>query len=1472
MKNKNYSNQRTGWLLGLVVTLFLLAFSTNQSFSQASYSTDFNINATGWTGTIIRTTATTACGSPSMRRNLYSSAATGNMVSPSVGTSNGALATLTYKYKVANWSANTVGTPNPWGSFNVQYGATATGPWTTFQTINASNHIVSGTCTTATATFTPPAGALFIKWDAFWTAGDYYINFDDVAITQAAGSPCSGTPAPGNTVASSATVCNGSSVNLSLQNLTSGSGVSYVWQHSDDNATWTSFGGNTSTASFTMGAIPKYFQCIVTCGANSGTSASVLVGLNSFINCYCASNATITADTKIDSVQLGTLYVGSSPTACETYTNNTAIPAPVIYFNAPQTLRIRNGSCSGGHFGAFVAAFIDINQDGIYQDPAERVASFNPTTALNSVPLFNFSIPSGGPTGLTGMRIIIRESSAITACGTYSYGETEDYLVDLQNEPACIDPPTAGTALSNISQFCNTSTVNVNLSLNGNSIGLGQTYQWMESPDDVSYSPILGATSTTYTANGVAASTYFRCDVTCGLSTVPSTSVFVESIDPPFSGTISGPASVYVNQAASYTAGGGSSGSLQWIGRLLPATAWQVVPGGVNDPQSIFFGNPGTWEIRLVTSVSGCASDSSNIVSTVVTLQGDNVCDAVPVNIGVNGPFSNVGATVEAGEAQAPVGSCTGNANWCTVYSNTVWFTFTVPAGGSGRYGLGFSPGNWDSQVAIWSAATCGDLLNGTAILIAANDDSSGASPYNSYASAHCLTPGVTYYIQVDGYSSTTNSAFGLRIDDLGPADTAFSGLPAVMCENAASASLVGAVAGGTFSGTGVTGSSFSPTAAGVGPHTITYTLGGLDACYSSSQQVQVDAPTFTYYVDIDGDTYGNSESDILSCDAFAPVGYSADATDCDDNNPSVNPAATEICNSIDDNCDANVDEGFDVDGDGFTSCGGDCNDNDNTVYPGAAEVCNGVDDDCNLLVDDGLTFITYYADVDADGFGDASNSVSTCDGAPAGYTLNTTDCDDNNAAVNPAAVEICNTIDDDCNGLVDENVLVAGPISGPAVQCMAVVTGSATFSISPVFDATSYSWSVPNGMIIVSGQGSTSIFVSWAPLAVSSGIIGALTVTPSNSCGSGVSSSINVDINAVIPVRPSSISGPTKLCPGDNGVYSVSPVARASSYVWTVPAGMVITSGAGTNVITVDVNPGYLGGVVSSRAANACGIGPNRDRSVSVNVPSAPASISGQASGVCSATGVSYTAAAVVSATGYNWSVPAGATITSGQGSISITVDFDGSFGGGNIAVQGTNACGTGSTRNLSVTGAPGLPGVVTGDLTICPGQSGVQYDIATVAGASSYAWSLPGGTTITSGQGTKTILSTWGTNPATGLNLSVNASNGCGTSANRILNGISISVAHCTRIGDQGAITGLNLYPNPASDRATIVFNGTEGADFNLKMVDVIGRTIMTERGTATNGLNQREVNVSQMASGIYFIIIETNEAVEQIRMIVE
>ncbi len=172
-----------------------------------------------------------------------------------------------------------------------------------------------------------------------------------------------------------------------------------------------------------------------------------------------------------------------------------------------------------------------------------------------------------------------------------------------------------------------------------------------------------------------------------------------------------------------------------------------------------------------------------------------------------------------------------------------------------------------------------------------------------------------------------------------------------------------------------------------------------------------------TYYADTDTDGFGDPNVSQSTCDG-TPTGYVTDNTDCDDTNTAVNPGATEVpYNGIDDDCDPlTLDD--DLDADGFDNAN-DCDDSNNTVYPGAPELCDGLDNDCNTLINDGITFTTYYADTDTDGFGDPNVSQSTCDGAPTGYVTDNTDCDDTNTVVNPGATEVpYNGIDDDCNPL----------------------------------------------------------------------------------------------------------------------------------------------------------------------------------------------------------------------------------------------------------------------------------------------------------------------------------------------------------------------------------------------------------------------------------------------------------------------
>lgn len=196
-----------------------------------------------------------------------------------------------------------------------------------------------------------------------------------------------------------------------------------------------------------------------------------------------------------------------------------------------------------------------------------------------------------------------------------------------------------------------------------------------------------------------------------------------------------------------------------------------------------------------------------------------------------------------------------------------------------------------------------------------------------------------------------------------------------------------------------------------------------------------------TFYADTDGDSFGDANNTTLACDL--PSGFVTNADDCNDTNANISPAATEICNLIDDDCDSQIDEGVqftfyaDADNDGFgdasqttlacdvptgyTTNGDDCNDMDGNVNPSAIEICNGIDDNCDGQIDESVQS-TFYLDLDGDGFGDASHTTMACS-VPSGYSANADDCDDTNLNINPSATEVCNGIDDNCNGQIDEGV-----------------------------------------------------------------------------------------------------------------------------------------------------------------------------------------------------------------------------------------------------------------------------------------------------------------------------------------------------------------------------------------------------------------------------------------------------------------
>ncbi|OFY66506.1 MAG: hypothetical protein A3H98_00420 [Bacteroidetes bacterium RIFCSPLOWO2_02_FULL_36_8] len=201
------------------------------------------------------------------------------------------------------------------------------------------------------------------------------------------------------------------------------------------------------------------------------------------------------------------------------------------------------------------------------------------------------------------------------------------------------------------------------------------------------------------------------------------------------------------------------------------------------------------------------------------------------------------------------------------------------------------------------------------------------------------------------------------------------------------------------------------------------------------------------YYLDNDADGFGNDSTMMRFCtDPGLP--WVIDGGDCYDWDPSMHPGATEVCNMMDDNCDGSIDEGFttttyyyDNDGDSFgndwsayASCalpgatgwvtiGGDCNDDNGEVHPGAIEICNEMDDNCDGDVDEGFSKTSYYRDYDMDGFGDDMYKMDFCSAPDSGWVLTGGDCYDWSNGINPAAPEICNGMDDNCNGETDEGL-----------------------------------------------------------------------------------------------------------------------------------------------------------------------------------------------------------------------------------------------------------------------------------------------------------------------------------------------------------------------------------------------------------------------------------------------------------------
>ncbi|MEO7048044.1 MAG: GEVED domain-containing protein, partial [Ferruginibacter sp.] len=249
------------------------------------------------------------------------------------------------------------------------------------------------------------------------------------SITVISTVPCTGAPAPGNTLASATAVCPGVNFNLSLQNTNLGFGITYQWQ--DSSATtagaWVNIAGATSSALTTSQAIATYYRAAVTCTGSATTTNSnkILVDKAPQSGCYCDAGALNGNFESISNFTLGT--INNASTGTSGYENFTSLSTDLVK-GANYPFNVENAD---GYSTDQVIIFIDYNHNGSFTDPGETVY----TSANGAGPYIDtLNVPASALTGPTRLRIRLHDTSVgpnATSCGSSSYGEVEDYTVNI---------------------------------------------------------------------------------------------------------------------------------------------------------------------------------------------------------------------------------------------------------------------------------------------------------------------------------------------------------------------------------------------------------------------------------------------------------------------------------------------------------------------------------------------------------------------------------------------------------------------------------------------------------------------------------------------------------------------------------------------------------------------------------------------------------------------------------------------------------------------------------------------------------------------------------------------------------------------------------------------------------------------------------------------------------------------------------
>jgi hypothetical protein len=415
----------------------------------------------------------------------------------------------------------------------------------------------------------------------------------------------------------------------------------------------------------------------------------------------------------------------------------------------------------------------------------------------------------------------------------------------------------------------------------------------------------------------------------------------------------------------------------------------------------------------------------------------------------------------------------------------------------------------------------------------------------------------------------------------------------------------------------------------------------------------------------------------------------------------------------------------------------------------------------------------------------------------------------------------------------VTVNATTVPVITGPSNVC--VNSGYATYTTQSAM--TAYNWIVSSGGTISYGAGTNSIMVTWTQT-------GAQWVSVNFMNPSGCSSASPTQFNVTISADPGpagSITGTATVCAGAQGVaYSTATITNAITYVWTLPAGATVATGANTKSITVNFGSNASSGNITVYGNNACGNGATSPAfAVTVNpLPSPAGTVMGPASVCLGETGVIYKVTAIPGATGYTWTVPTGATIMGGNNTDSITVDFSASASSGKINVIGTNSCGNGTVSpnlNVTVNAIPAAP-VVT--------NTGTTLHSSAPAGNQ---WYFEG--TLIAGAIAQTYVAT-----QEGYYWDIVTLSGCSSDTS------NHKLILTTGINSHSSVA-INLFPVPNDGQFNISITTASAQSFSIQVYNNLGVKIFEDAKVDVDGSLQKVIDLRPVPNGVYIVIIANN-----------